>query len=93
MKTKLIVLSEADPGMEGILIGQGKIDDPPIDQKVEEPEEYDADEQIVGGVDLEKQQKNKQAENIGTCVLISDETGKKHDETKETETSVNSYLR
>ncbi|XP_072243929.1 protein GOLM2-like isoform X2 [Leuresthes tenuis] len=55
---------EADPGMEGILIGQGKVDEPPIDQKVEEPEEYEADEQIVGGVDLEKQQKNKQAENI-----------------------------
>ncbi|KAM4576567.1 Golgi membrane protein 1 isoform 2-T2 [Odontesthes bonariensis] len=55
---------EADPGMAGILIGQGKVDESPIDQKVEEPEEYDADEQIVGGVDLEKRQKNKQAENI-----------------------------
>ncbi|XP_008302160.1 Golgi membrane protein 1 isoform X2 [Stegastes partitus] len=55
---------EADPGMEGMLIGQGKADETPNDQKIEEPDEYDADEQVVGGVDLEKQQQNKQAENI-----------------------------
>ncbi|XP_058491877.1 Golgi membrane protein 1 [Solea solea] len=55
---------EADPGMEGMLIGQGNVDETPVDQKLEEPEEYDADEQIVGG-DLEKQQQqNKPAENI-----------------------------
>ncbi|KAM9743623.1 Golgi membrane protein 1 isoform 1-T2 [Menidia menidia] len=54
---------EADPGMEGMLIGQGKVDETPIGQRMEEQDEYDADEQIVGGVDLEQQQKSKQAEN------------------------------
>lgn len=54
---------ETDPGMEGMLIGQGKADETANGQNIEEPEEYDADEQVVGGVDLEKQQ-NKQAENI-----------------------------
>lgn len=55
---------EADPGMESMLIGQGKADETPVGQKIEEPEEYDADEQVVGGVDLEKQQQTKRAENI-----------------------------
>lgn len=55
---------EADPGMEGMLIGQVKTDDTPNDLKLEEPDEYDADEQVVGGVDLEKQQQSKLAENI-----------------------------
>lgn len=55
---------EADPGMEGMLIDQMKADETPIGQKLEEPEEYDADEQVVGGVDLEKQQQSKLAENI-----------------------------
>lgn len=64
---------ETDPGMEGMLIGQEKADETPNGQKIEEPEEYDADEQVVGGdadeqvvggVDLEKQQQSKQAENI-----------------------------
>lgn len=54
---------ETDPGMEGMLIGQGKADETANGQNIEEPEEYDGDEQVVGGVDLEKQQ-NKQAENI-----------------------------
>lgn len=51
--------------MEGMLIGRGKEDENPIGQKTEEPEEYDADEQVVGGVDLEKQQQSKRPENIG----------------------------
>ncbi|XP_040898548.1 Golgi membrane protein 1 isoform X1 [Toxotes jaculatrix] len=55
---------EADPGMEGMLIGQGKADETPVDQKLDEPEEYDADEQVVGGVNLEKQQQSKRAENL-----------------------------
>ncbi|XP_078106980.1 Golgi membrane protein 1 isoform X3 [Sander vitreus] len=54
----------ADPGMEGMLIGQVTEDETPIGQKREEPEEYDADEQVVGGLDLEKQQQSKLAENI-----------------------------
>lgn len=56
-------IEEADPGMEDMLIGQGKADETAIGQKIEEPEDYDADEQIVGGVDLEKPQ-NQQGENI-----------------------------
>lgn len=51
-----------------MLIGQGKANETPIGQKLEEPEEYDADEQVVGGVDLETQQQSKRAENIGMCV-------------------------
>lgn len=54
--------------MEGILIGQGKAEETTTGQKLEEPEDYDTDEQVVGGVDSEKQQQNKQAENIGMCV-------------------------
>ncbi|XP_063346554.1 Golgi membrane protein 1 isoform X3 [Pelmatolapia mariae] len=54
---------EADPGMEGMLIGRGKADETQAGQKLQEPEEYDADEQVVGGEDLEKPQ-NQQDENI-----------------------------
>lgn len=57
-----------DPGMEGMLIGQVTENETPIGQKREEPEEYDADEQVVGGLDLEKQQQSKLAENIGVCL-------------------------
>lgn len=55
---------EADPGMEGMLIGQAKADETPIGQKLEEPDDYDADEQVEGGVTVEKQQQSKLAENI-----------------------------
>ncbi|KAK9522833.1 hypothetical protein VZT92_019275 [Zoarces viviparus] len=55
---------EADPGMDGMLIGRQKADETPIGRKLEEPEEYDADEQVVEEVDLEKQQQSKHAENI-----------------------------
>ncbi|XP_068559648.1 Golgi membrane protein 1 [Cebidichthys violaceus] len=55
---------EADLGLDGMLIGREKADDAPIGQKLEEPEEYDADEQVVGEVDLEKQQRSKHAETI-----------------------------
>lgn len=54
---------EADPGMEGMLVGNVKADQNPMDQTVDGPEEYDADEQVVGGVDVEKQQRQR-AENI-----------------------------
>ena len=55
--------------MEGLLIGEGKTDETP-DQKVEDPDEYDADE--LGGLPVEKQQQNKQAEeNVGMCVDIA----------------------
>lgn len=54
--------------MEGMLIGRGKADETQDGQKLQEPEEYDADEQVVGGEDLEKPQENKQDENIGMCV-------------------------
>uniref|UniRef100_A0A1A7WH60 Golgi membrane protein 1 n=1 Tax=Iconisemion striatum TaxID=60296 RepID=A0A1A7WH60_9TELE len=55
---------EADPGMEGMLIDQGRPDETPGGQKLEEPDEYDGDEQVVGGVDLEKQQRSRQGVNI-----------------------------
>ncbi|KAF7659262.1 hypothetical protein LDENG_00000980 [Lucifuga dentata] len=55
---------DADPGMEDTVIGQGKADDTPAGHKIEEPEDYDTDEQIVGGVNLEKPQLNKEGENI-----------------------------
>ncbi|XP_026177511.1 Golgi membrane protein 1 isoform X2 [Mastacembelus armatus] len=54
--------TEADPGMEGMLIGRGKVDESHLGLKLED-QEYDADEQEVGGLDLGKQQ-NKQAEKI-----------------------------
>lgn len=47
-----------DPGMEGMLLGQGKADETP--QKPEMAVEYDTDDQEVGEVGLEKQQLNKQ---------------------------------
>ncbi|XP_029999514.1 Golgi membrane protein 1 isoform X2 [Sphaeramia orbicularis] len=47
-----------DPGMEGMLIGQGKADETP--QKPEMADEYDTDDQEVGEGGLEKQQLNKQ---------------------------------
>ncbi|XP_038558960.1 Golgi membrane protein 1 [Micropterus salmoides] len=56
-------IEEADPGMEGMLVGNVKADQNPMDQTVDGPEEYDADEQVVGGVDVEKQQRQR-AENI-----------------------------
>ncbi|XP_053276376.1 Golgi membrane protein 1 isoform X1 [Pleuronectes platessa] len=52
-----------DPGMEGMLIGQGKVDEMPDGQKLE-PEEYDADKHIVGGADSKNQQQIRRSENI-----------------------------
>lgn len=56
--------TEADPGMEGVLIGQGKADETPVGSKLEEKDDYDQEEQVVGGDDSEKQQPAKQAENL-----------------------------
>lgn len=53
---------EADPGMEGMLLSQAKADET-TGQKLDEQDEYDGEEQ-VGGVDQEKQQEAKRAENI-----------------------------
>uniref|UniRef100_A0AAQ6IEX5 Golgi membrane protein 1 n=1 Tax=Anabas testudineus TaxID=64144 RepID=A0AAQ6IEX5_ANATE len=64
-----------DPGMEGMLIGQGNADETAIGQKMDEPDEYDADEQVVGGADLEKQQQSKPAENIGVEEELADYNG------------------
>ncbi|XP_049906537.1 Golgi membrane protein 1 isoform X2 [Epinephelus moara] len=55
---------EADPGMEGMLIGRAKADETPNGQKLEDPDEYETDDQVVGGVSMEKQQQSKLAENI-----------------------------
>lgn len=53
-------VDEADPGMEGMLIGPAK-DETPVGQKLEEPEEWDGEEQVLGEADLDKQQ-SKRAE-------------------------------
>ncbi|XP_027889088.1 Golgi membrane protein 1 isoform X4 [Xiphophorus couchianus] len=50
-----------DPGVQDILNGQEKAEETANGQRPEEPDEYDADEQIVDGVDLEKQ-RNKNTE-------------------------------
>lgn len=70
LNNTLVMSPEADPGMEGMLIGRAKADEISLGQKLEEAEEYDADEQVVGGVDLEKQQQSQRIENIGMCVYI-----------------------
>uniref|UniRef100_A0A3B5KW47 Golgi membrane protein 1 n=1 Tax=Xiphophorus couchianus TaxID=32473 RepID=A0A3B5KW47_9TELE len=59
--TGMPVLIEADPGVQDILNGQEKAEETANGQRPEEPDEYDADEQIVDGVDLEKQ-RNKNTE-------------------------------
>lgn len=48
-----------------MLMAGPKADENPVAQKSEEPEDYDADEQIMGEVDGDKQQQSKQPENIG----------------------------
>lgn len=54
------MLPKADPGMEGMLAGKVKADETPAGQKTEEPEDYDAEEQVEAGVDAER----------GMCVCI-----------------------
>ncbi|XP_040050687.2 Golgi membrane protein 1 [Gasterosteus aculeatus] len=52
---------EADPGLDGLLIGRERAAESPIGQKLLEPEEYDADEEVdLSDVDLEKQQQQQQ---------------------------------
>ena len=60
---KLLLSPEADPGVEDMLIDQDKAETAG-GQKVTEPGDYDADEQMPGGVDLEKAQ-NQRVENTG----------------------------
>ncbi|XP_017162394.1 Golgi membrane protein 1 isoform X2 [Poecilia reticulata] len=54
--------TEADQGVQDILIGQEKAEETANGQRPEEPDEYDGDEQVVDGVDLEKEQRNKNTE-------------------------------
>ncbi|XP_056137706.1 Golgi membrane protein 1 isoform X1 [Lampris incognitus] len=56
-------IEAADPGVEDMLIDQGKTDESPVGHKAEDPEDYDGDEQIVGEADSEKTE-NQMAENI-----------------------------
>ncbi|KAM8886506.1 Golgi membrane protein 1 [Spinachia spinachia] len=58
--------AEAEPRLQGVLIGRERAAKSPADQKLEEPEEYDADEEIdLSDVDLEKrQQQQKHTETI-----------------------------
>ncbi|XP_076587168.1 Golgi membrane protein 1 isoform X2 [Chaetodon auriga] len=72
VKQQLGHVSVTDPGMEGMLIGGGKADTP-IGQKTEEPDEYDADEQVV--VDVEKQQQSKRPDNIDLEQELADYNG------------------
>lgn len=60
-----------DPVMEDMLLGAAKADKRPVGQKTEEAEGYDADEQVAGGVDAEKQKQSKQPENIGMYTNIN----------------------
>lgn len=53
--------------MKDMVIGQERAGETADGHKVEEPEDYDADEQIVAGDNLEKPQQKKQPENIGRC--------------------------
>lgn len=53
-----------------MLDNQGKAHENPVDQKLEEPDDYDAEKQIVEDEEVEKQPENKKAENIGMCALI-----------------------
>ncbi|XP_015229835.1 PREDICTED: Golgi membrane protein 1 isoform X2 [Cyprinodon variegatus] len=56
--------ANADPGMEDMLIGQGKADEAAIGENQEEQDEYDDDdEQVVGGADLEKERRNRNMED------------------------------
>ncbi|XP_024131578.1 Golgi membrane protein 1 isoform X1 [Oryzias melastigma] len=57
-------IEEVDPMLESVLISQEKTDDHPVDQKPEEPDEYDAEEQEVDGVDMEKENQSMLTENI-----------------------------
>ncbi|KAM9360485.1 Golgi membrane protein 1 [Symphorus nematophorus] len=65
---------EAEPGMEGMLIGRAKTDETPAGQKPEEPEEYDGEEQVVGG-DLDKQRQSKRPENMDLEEELADYNG------------------
>lgn len=56
---------EADPGVEDMLID--KVEGA-MGQKVTEPGDYDADEQMPGGGDLEKTQ-NRRVENTGLSTV------------------------
>lgn len=51
--------------MEGILMGKKKGEESPVAQMTDEPLEYMAEEQVVEGLNEEKQQR-KQLENAGT---------------------------
>lgn len=64
-----------DPGMEGMLAGKVKADETPAGQKTEEPEDYDAEEQVEAGVDAERQQQNKRPESLDLEQELADYNG------------------
>ena len=55
--------------MGDMLIDQDKVE-AAVGQKVTEPGDYDADEQMPGGVDLEKSQ-NQRMENTGESTAMA----------------------
>lgn len=67
---------EKDPGMEGMLMEDGKADDNPTGLKTEEPDEYDIEEPAVDGHNGEKQQQNNKPDNIaiGMCAFLTAST-------------------
>ncbi|XP_036954911.1 Golgi membrane protein 1 isoform X2 [Acanthopagrus latus] len=64
-----------DPGMEGMLAGKVKADETPAGQKTEEPEDYDAEDQGEGGVDVERQQQSKRPESLDLEQELADYNG------------------
>lgn len=61
---QVLYSSEREPNAEGILMGRKNGEETPTSQKMDELVEYMAEEQVVGGLNLDKQPK-KQPENIG----------------------------
>lgn len=54
-----------------MLISQEKAEDRPVGQRPEEQDEYDAEEQEVDGVDMEKENQSMLTENLGMCLFLN----------------------
>ncbi|XP_068166477.1 Golgi membrane protein 1 [Antennarius striatus] len=65
-------MEELDHALDGILDGKAKVNE---NQKPEEPDEYDADVQVAGVEDLEKQEQQKRPENIELAQELADYNG------------------
>lgn len=65
----MLMPSENDPGMEGMMMGKEKADESPAAQKTDEPMEYVIEEQAMGRANVEKRL-NKQPESMGMCAYV-----------------------